>query len=105
MQKLLQPHGIVVSSGQRDQRDLAKLADLGPTRAQIDGACNALAQAEGSVDLGRLVAKWDTYSQFAAARPAAWENKRTREADALARHVEAGGTQYNYDGDQKGMYQ
>lgn len=96
--KLLQPHGVVVGSRQADQRALAKLADLGPTRSQIDGACNTLLATEGRVDIGRLVAKWDMLSQFAAPRPAAWNTKRVLEKDAIEAHEAAGGSRYDRDG-------
>lgn len=98
VEKLLQPHGVVIGSGQADQRALAKLAEMGPTRAQIDGACNTLLVSEGKVDIGRLVAKWDVLSQFGAPRPAAWNTKRNLEGDALKAHIEAGGDRYARDG-------
>lgn len=86
-------------SSQADRRNIAKLLDLKPTVAQLDGAIEAMGWTKGAtIDLGRLVSKWATLSQFAAKRPEAWQTPRTREKDAMEAHVEAGGSKYDRDG-------
>lgn len=84
---------------QADHRNLAKLLDLKPTLAQLDGAIEALGWMKGAkLDLGRLVTKWATLSQFGAKRPASWNTKRTKQADAIEAHEAAGGNRHMMDG-------
>lgn len=90
-----------VPSSQADHRNVAKLLDLKPNLSQIDGAVEAVRnECGGKLDLGRLVSKWATYSQFGATRkrPEAWQTPRKREQDAADAHVAAGGNPYTRDG-------
>lgn len=87
------------AANKQDRTALAKLLELHPTMAQLDGAIMAMGWAKGErVDVGRLVIKWATLCQFSAKRPEAWQNPRTREKDAVEAHEAAGGSRYDRDG-------